>query len=582
MLKSMHPPHPTADAPAPDLYEQHRVRPWPRWFAPLLVVGVTVLECLRLFVFPLLDERVFSGDARQHVWWTYRFGDPELFPNDLMYAYFSLPNIMPFGLAWLYRLFVPHMDAMLFSELMPFVLAPPTVLLAYLIGRRAGHGALGGLVALVMLVYTNQMNDLGGGHARSFATPLMFLATWAMLARNGLWLGIALVLGAMVYPPTVVVVGAAAAVIVPIRLVQERRLYKWWPVMVVLGLLSLAILFYVTKTPMPEGFGPQTSGEQARQMAEFGEGGRNVFFHKKWTTYLFYGPRSSIKTEPEGVAMMLALIAAGWYFFRKWGPLEAWAFAITSTILFIAAHLTLFALYLPSRYTKYSYPLFAMIWMAWFVPKIVPNLLVFPRWSDLLRRASHPFVRFALLAVVMFGLGAITYRFAKAEQWTRANHPLVFPAGLPATLDYLETLPKDTLVAGYPDDVDNVPLFTKRSALVNSEVALAYHYGFYQQVAERLRDALRATYASDWAEVDALHEKYGVDVFVVNRQRFEEGGRRYNAPFDKLVSEQVAKAEATGGFVLQNPPEDRVLFRDKLFTVVRVGPVNPAIQAATD
>jgi hypothetical protein len=79
---------------------------------------------------------------------------------------------------------------------------------------------------------------------------------------------------------------------------------------------------------------------------------------------------------------------------------------------------------------------------------------------------------------------------------------------------FVETLPADTLVAAHPLDADAVPLRTRRSVLVSDVVALPFDHGYYGQVADRTAAALAACYASDWAGVDALGQRYGADVFL--------------------------------------------------------------------
>ena len=44
---------------------------------------------------------VIHDDVRSHVFWMYRFVDPDLFPNDLITDYFQ--SVAPYGYTTLYR-----------------------------------------------------------------------------------------------------------------------------------------------------------------------------------------------------------------------------------------------------------------------------------------------------------------------------------------------------------------------------------------------------------------------------------------------------------------------------------------------
>jgi len=92
----------------------------------------------------------------------------------------------------------------------------------------------------------------------------------------------------------------------------------------------------------------------------------------------------------------------------------------------------------------------------------------------------------------------------------------------PAITAYLRTLPADTLVVGVPTETDSVPAFSGRRVLTNREYALAYHVGFYDTVQERTRAVIDAYYSDSPRLLTELAERYGVDIFLVNRAAFEQ------------------------------------------------------------
>jgi hypothetical protein len=144
------------------------------------------------------------------------------------------------------------------------------------------------------------------------------------------------------------------------------------------------------------------------------------------------------------------------------------------------------------------------------------------------------------------------------------------PVGQEEAYAFLATLPKQTLVAAHPEDASHVPLRTRRSVLVAMETSLPYYTGYYRVMAERLSAVLVATYALHLEEADALHTRYGVDVFLVNRRRYAAGSG-YFAPFHDPLRHRVAQGQQQG-FILLDPPADRLLFRQGDYAIVRLGP----------
>ena len=137
---------------------------------------------------------------------------------------------------------------------------------------------------------------------------------------------------------------------------------------------------------------------------------------------------------------------------------------------------------------------------------------------------------------------------------------------------FLESLPKDTLVAAHPNDADDIPLRARRSVLASMETSLPLYVGYYQTMAKRIAASLAAFHAIDFAAVDLLHEQYGVDVFFVNERRYASSNSLYFQPFYTATQEQWARGKREG-FVLRDPPSERVLFQQGDFSVIRVGPM---------
>jgi len=538
------------------------------WLARGFVAVVAALGAVDEFLPRLLRADSHSGDLSQHVWWTARFADPELFPGDFIADFFSLPLFAPPGYQAIFRLAVPFADPQTVAELIPFALAVPLVVFCWRAGRAAAGGALAGALAgaCLSLRLFPHMND---GLARSFALPLLAMGMAGLLERRPWLLGLAALLAALFYPPLTVNLGLAAALVLGPELLRTRRLPPGWPALAALGGLALAAVAYSYATPLPLDVGPKVTAAEARAMPEFGPHGRSKMF-KEGTleTYLGKG-RGGFGLELSQSALLAAAVAASLRWLPGAVPGPVWALLGGALLAHALAHVVLFALHLPSRYTLYAIPIFVLLWLA---------SLAGPVWARLTTRfpwLGRPALLCAIALVWLVRTGPATVEDAMEHARRPAN------LGRERAFAFVATLPEDALVAAHPEDADSIPLRTRRSVLASKEVALPYYLGYYQRLAERLEAALRGFYALDWAEVEALHERYGADVMLVNRGRFDVGSRRFVEPFRSRLADRLDSGPADR-YVLRDPPADRILYRGGAWTAVRLGPARPGYEAVAE
>ena len=150
-----------------------------------------------------------------------------------------------------------------------------------------------------------------------------------------------------------------------------------------------------------------------------------------------------------------------------------------SLVLFLAAHLLLFKLYLPARFVAWTVPL---------ALSIAAGVGVTALLTCAAERLTATRSGWLVGAAALLLAGGL------------ALYPAAFDGNFvtdrtPAITAYLRSLPPDTLVVGAPVEADSVPAFSGRRVLTNREYALAYHTGFYQQVQDRTRAAIEAYYA---------------------------------------------------------------------------------------
>ena len=535
-----------------------------RRFVIFWIVCLASIVASREFLPSLLRDDLYDEDYAHHIWWTYRWIDPGLFPNDLAREFFSQPILAPYGYQWLFRLFVPIIDPQYLAEVLPFLLVLAGTVFAFLIGQRVGGGLLGGFIGATFFIMA-ELRFLHAGLPRSFATPILLFGMWALITQRQAALGGAFLLAVLFYPPSVANLGVCAAIILSLRIWQEKRLPDGWLGFVGLGCLALVVLGVAYLRPFPPELGDKVTFAEAYAMPEFWPGGRSQFFNADlW--HFYFGKRNGLGINPWVALLLMGLLITTWRTLPGAIVQEAWTLAGVSIGLFISAHATLFVLHYPNRFTLYALPVFGLIVLAGLIPRLITRLCsydLFGRVFSLLGKRSI-FIPAGCLALLGFGVEATTKLISVLN--APPNKDLV------ATYAFLETLPKDTLVASHPNDADDIPLRSRRSVLASMETSLPLYVGYYRTMSERIGASLAAVHATDFANVDSLYDQYGVDVFVVNRCRFEPGQSLYFQPFYTATQEQWERGNREG-FVLRDPPAERVLFQQGDFSVIRVGPL---------
>jgi hypothetical protein len=463
---------------------------------------------------PLLSPFAVQDDARQHVFWMQRLADPSLLRGDLYADYFA--SQAPPAFVLLYRALLPIASPLTTSKLLPAILGLLAALFTFLLVERLTSSRPAAFLATILGGwYAWQYDDLATGSPRAFLLPLTALLLYGLTAGWRWWLIVLVVAAeALVYPSA----AALGVVLVGMWLVRldrwpPRLCLDWraWRAVVASGLVAVALLL---PTVLGEtAFGPAVSASAARQMPEFGPNGRTAFFVPSAYTYWIESYRSGFDLRVadalvpgipifyELLALALALPAAlAMGRIRPGRPLTP-AVALVlrvvlgSLVLFLAAHLLLFRLYLPARFVAWTVPLALAIAAGTGIAALIEG------------RA---------LSLLLSGLLAAVLIFYPAHY--DAN---VVLDKTPRLTAYLRGLPPDTVVLAPPVESDSVPAFSGRRVLMNREYALAYHQGYYAEVERRVRAGIDAYYAETPARVVSLADQYGVTVVIVDPGAFD-------------------------------------------------------------
>ncbi len=537
-----------------------QARPFERWAAV-----ASVLIAAALWVGPwLLRADLFYDDAAHHVFWLYRYADPTLFPGDISVEYFR--TSAPWGYRALYDVLAAVVDAQLATELVSVLLVLASGFLVWRIGLRtesARPGTTGLLAIAALAVFMSLQKDLLPPMAfqRSFSLPLLLLTMWALVTRRYGWVGISWLVASLVYPVVLPVQGLAAAVVFLSDLVTTRTMPPRWALNLVLG--GIALVIATVGVPVPPVVGPANTYVQAMQMPEFGPLGRLRMYQEGTFAHWLGGHRAGLGWS----LRQLLLIGAATTVVAVYGrlrsiPLAAWAMAGTGVGIWYAMRMfpeqLMFGLYLPNRHPKWALAIFGILSLAICAAATL-------EWATRGWRARSPSRELSFRRAVAIGAPLMVAAALLPNAISVWNRPV--DRGLEEVYAFIAGLPRDTLVAAHPDLGDFVPLRTRRSVLTSTEISMAWMQGYYAIMKPRVEASLRAAYATRIEDIDEALAPFGVDVMLTGPSIWEKTG--YLAPFDGLMQELLERGRREG-FVLQDPPRDRILYQSGEYSVIKV------------
>lgn len=501
-------------------------------------------------------EYLVQDDARQHVFWMQQFRDGALFPNDLIALYFR--SIVPAGYTALYRLVAQiGIDPLALSRWLPIGLGLATAGFCYGICVKILPIPVVGFVASFLLTQNLwTKDDLVSGTPRAFFYPLFTAFLYYLLQRQEapVWRRsllpclIVFALQGLFYPQTlllscgVLVLNFVAWEQGKIRLPQ--RLQDWGFVAAGLGVAALVLLPFALQT---SEYGPVITAAEARPMAEFAEHGRVSYFVpplKYWLSWMRSGIFPSLWVPP----LMLAgfLLPLLWRFGDRFLLLQQVRpnvkllvdVVLASLVWFGLAHLLLFRLQLPSRYTQHSFR------VVWAIAAAIVLAALFDGFSRWLNTASRQNRLKALGLTVVGAIALISISPTPAKSYLS----LVYVVGrTPPLYEFFQQQPKDIMIASLTQEVNNLPTFAQRSILTGREYALPYHKGYYKELRQRTVDLIAAQYSPDLEKLQAFIRQYGVDFFVVEQESFKPDYVKddfWLRQYEPFASDAIAQLES--------------------------------------
>ena len=496
-----------------------RDRHWRLW----LIISLTVS-----LIYSLLDlQTAFSGDwvvqddARQHVFWMARYLDPELFPNDLIADYFQ--SVAPFGYTSLYKLASSlGIDPFVFNKVIPVGLRLVITYYFFLLCREIFPLAVGCGISTLLFNHNLWLkDDIVSATPRAFLYPFFIAFLYYFTKQSLIPCVVTIILLSLFYPQTVFL--ASGMLVLKLIKWQEFKfiipsLKDRYFALVCLMVAFVVMLPYALNT---SDYAPIVTRTEALTMPEFYYGGRSNFFKDSFWQYLIgRGNGVMISTSVFNpiillTSLFLPLVIKHTSKFSLATKITVHLNTIVKLLIaslgmFILAHIALFRLHLPSRYTTHSLRISVAI-CAGITITIVADYLI-KGFSRKFTIRKSKILSGLLISIVIL----LTYYnfldFYSPTGYKIGNYPELYR--------FFQQQPKDIFIASLVKETDNLPTFSKRSILVSREYAIPYHLGYYKLLSEKARDLITAQYSNNLQTVRQFIHKYNISYWLIETDSF--------------------------------------------------------------
>jgi hypothetical protein len=470
------------------------------------------------------SEYVVQDDARVYVFWLQRFLKPDILQNDLIADYFA--SVTPVGFTTFYRVIgMVGIDPLLCSKLLPVFLKILTICYWFPLCMQIFPIPMAGFISTLLLAQNLSLrDDLVSATPRSFIFVFFIAFLYYLLRRSLLPCLIAIALVGLFYPPFLFIIAG----ILILRLwrwegklsyiSKDRRDY----IFSTIGLVTclLLILPYALSSSQ---FGPIITRLAAKELPGLAETGRIPFFSHDliwfWLSNQHSGLIPNVLEHPLNlIGLFLPIILR----YPQRFPLTKHVtskvkvlpqIVLASVAMFFLAHLLLYKLFAPARYTRYTLK-FVLIIATGIVLVVILDAVF--RWAKQHQKNSSRRQILALGFTTLLGTLLVFYP-CFLQKFPNSNYQI---GQATAMYEFFQKQPQDILIASLSENIDNVPIFSQRSILIGWEYAVPYHVGYDRQITQRATDLIRAQYSEKLTEVQNFIQKYGVSFLVLDRAAF--------------------------------------------------------------
>ena len=525
-----------------------------------LVIFLAIALAIKYQLPVLTNYYIINDDVRQHIYWMQQFHDSDLFKNGLLTEYAK--RYQPWGFIFLYYLLSFIIDPITISRILPIVLFAISSLYLFKLVEYITDSYAGFLAVLVFMITPTYMDRMLGGLPRAFGYPFMILFLYYLIKKEYLKSSLILVLQSLFYP-MIFFVSAITYMLTFIKIENKKiSLHKFFAkrnFFIYAMCISAFILCAKYILNRNTSIGTAVTRKQMIGDPVYYKGGRypvlptppllrelavNVdksisFPRWPWSRKMIL-VKSKIVKGSLMLSIVIFLFAFGIFRRKSLLPLEIFFLFLSSVLMFIIADSLLLKLFLPSRYLKYSIPIISLI-----AYSIIVYLLITQLKNARVRN---------VLKIIVFVFVLLSYN-------VKQNFRFADMSRYKDLYKYLNSLPKDVMIAAPPRLADGIPAFAQRKVFINYELSHPFYGKYWEVIKERTVKFFNAYYSEDPLFIYNFCEENNIDYLVVSKSQFTKRyimrDNIYIAPFSAYIRD-IAKSRRN--FVLKHIPEKNKLF----------------------
>lgn len=535
----------------------------------VVVLAVSLFAFLRswlsVYSSALFDPNLQTDDARTALFAFHRYAKGAPLRDDPIAN--EMIQYQPHAFRLIYWIAVPLLGLLWASKVAQFVCFFIVLVAAIVLARsrRAGLGA----AALFVFLFLRDgfvMDRVGGGLPRSFGFPAMALWLAGALSHSARARRAGAIVAALTYPSALAMVLGAEGLYTLRRFGRPGFHTAWRRVKHYLILVAACAALFAPAALLASGGGPVHTLAQAQEEPAFGKSGRLWLLPLPETGSAF-GKQLFAALKPTGESPWPKLqdalfefrgeTAAVFIMLMLAVPFFGWAPAPAALVTFLASSLVMYALsvvfafrlYSPERYYSYGMHFTVIAMVASALGLLAPRVPT--RWRAPGRNFAAALSIFLLWS--WLGNGAPSHGAMAMTIDYRRRQPL---------WEFIQNLPKDTRIASFITDGDDIPLFAQRANNGGFETLQPWLTKSWARQKARAEDTLNAFYATDPRVVIDYAKKYKVTHLLVNRARYGRDFVKRAMTFEPLSSyaRNLLADRRPEQCVLANVPDEAVIF----------------------
>jgi hypothetical protein len=475
----------------------------------------------------LHDLWTINDDQRQQIFEFYYEEGNWLFKGDYISDYFKRV-FLPLGFSALYSLAGLLGDPLIFSKYLQEILFISFLIFMFLIGKVQENSLVGILCLLSGFITVIYLDRISGGLPRAFSYPLMAGFLWGLIMGN-MWIVIFMfLLQVLFYPPATLPCAITLAIWVLFpkltglntkKIHLKRRLL----LLALLGVLS--IILVLPNIIRSYSYGESVTLNMIQEYPEKGPQGRfaksdippfpslktqiikivNISFSGNGILHID-------KKEKNLLLLIIGFISSiGWLFLLYKRSKAIWLiiYFISACLAYKLSSLFYPYLYIPQRVLLYTVPLIVHLGL---ILGFVEFIKVFFKRKYVSKIDPVRLATMFIFVVITFFL--IDQNFPGAGLQNKQDNAKI--------LNYLkDNLTDKALIAGWPTEVDDIPLLSKKKILVGYETYIVSHRYYVLEMRRRTSAVIDAYLSDEIKAIKRLRDEFNVTHLIVNWEYFQ-------------------------------------------------------------